>query len=327
MTSLFTQVWLLLGLCLPFWGIAQAINLPSIQSQYLYQATNKGAPILRIAYQEGKAQLHSPEGLVAFSQENLTTLLADHHRTHSPARKLLAAAVRLQAPANLPIHYLNDLFFWLRIGGCNTLYLGVIEASQTNTVQYLSLPIAPFIFDEKIYKDVAAAQKVHPNTSFLDASFDWNWYFEQIKNQPIAYVPSLVHPVVWVANQVSFQEELVNPMLLSTLIQTTLAQHYQNSYQKASPNQYWSILISLEDKANYQDFASLLSFILEGYHLYWEELAFAKYQKTYLELEPAERWEVQQAAPLLPLYYDKLQAQEIGPLYELTPALWSELRQ
>ena len=208
MTSLFTQVWLLLGLCLPFWGIAQAINLPSIQSQYLYQATNKGAPILKIAYQEGKAQLHSPEGLVAFSQENLTTLLADHHRTHSPARKLLAAAVRLQAPANLPIHYLNDLFFWLRIGGCNTLYLGVIEASQTNTVQYLSLPIAPFIFDEKIYKDVAAAQKVHPNTSFLDASFDWNWYFEQIKNQPIAYVPSLVHPVVWVANQVSFQEEL-----------------------------------------------------------------------------------------------------------------------
>lgn len=327
MTFLFTPMWLLLGLCLSFCVQAQEINLPQVQSQYLYQATNQGAPILKITYEEGKAQFYSSEGAVAFSQENLTQLLADHQRTHSPARRLLAAAVRLQAPADLPIQYFNDLFFWLRIGGCTTLYLGVVEKFKPEEVKYLSIPIAPFVFDEKIYEEVAAAQKVHPNTSFLSASFDWNWYFEEIKNQPTAYVPSIINPVVLDKGNMSFGKEMVNPQLLSILVQNYLALQYKNSYKKATPDQYSSILLNLDEQATYQDFASITNYVLEGYHVYWEELAFGKYQKTYLELEPAERWEVQQAAPLLILYYDELQAQEVSSLYELTPALWSEIRQ
>ncbi|MGH1335034.1 MAG: hypothetical protein ACRBFS_02825 [Aureispira sp.] len=325
MTSLFTQTWLLIGLCFPLLVGAQDINLPRVQSQYLYQAENGSAPILRLSYEQEQVQLQSPDGLLAFSQENITQLLADHKRTHTPERRLLSAAVRLQAPDNLPISYLNDLFFWLRIGGCKTLYFAVIDEMQPSDVQYLSIPIAPFVFNKKVYPDVAAAQKIHPQTSFLQASFEWDWYFEQIKGQPIAYVPSLIHPVLLEEGQVLFQEQRINPMVFSTLIQTALAEHYQNSYKKASPNQYWNLLIRVGDNANYQDFISLMSSILEGYHVYWEELAFAKYQQTYLDLEPAVRWEIQQAAPLLPLYYDALQAQELAPLQKLTPTLWSEL--
>ncbi|MFK7797588.1 MAG: hypothetical protein AB8E82_09050 [Aureispira sp.] len=326
MTALFTQMWLLIGLCVPFFMCAQDVSLPHVQSQYLYQAKNSGAPILRIAYEDQKVQLHSTQGRIDFSQENMTQLLEDHKRTHNPIRNLLAASVRLHAPANLPISYINDLFFWLRIGGCNTLYLAVIEDMQPTEIQYLRIPIAPFTLYDEIYKDVEAAQKVHPNTSFLDAKFDWEWYFEQIKTQPIAYVPSLIHPLSVEKRQVVFQEQLVNPMVLSTLLQTALAQHYQNSYNKATPKQYWSLLIEVEAAVQYQDFIAVMGSIVEGYHLYWEELAFAKYQQTYLELEPEKRWEVQQAAPFLPLYYDNLQAQELAPLYELTPALWAELK-
>lgn len=325
MIVLFTRMCLFIGCCWPLLVGAQELNLPRVQSQYLYQSESQSAPMLRISYQEDKPQLHSPEGLIEFSQENITQLLADHKRTHSPARRLLAAGVRLQAPANLPINYLNDLFFWLRIGGCTTIYIAVIEEMQPQEVQYLSMPIAPFILNGKIYKDLAAAQKTHPNTSFLDAKFDWNWYFEALKTKPIAYVPSTMKTLVQKEGQVFFKEQRINPMVLSTLVQTTLAEQYNNSYEIAQPANYWSLLISLDATTTYQDFVSLMGSVLEGYHLYWEDLVFAKYQNTYMELEAAARWEVQQAAPLLPLYYDALQAQELMPLYELTPALWSEL--
>ncbi len=170
-----------------------------------------------------------------------------------------------------------------------------------------------------------AAQKAHPATSFLDARFDQNWYFEQLRKQPVAYVPSQMNTVQLEGGQVLFKEQRVNPMVFSAMIQMALSEHYENSYEKAAPKAYWSLLLQLEERASYQDFIALTSSILEGYHLYWEDLAFAKYQKTYLELEPEMRWEVQQAAPLLPLYYDALQAAELPALYELTPSLWSEL--
>ncbi len=326
MTSLFTKMWLLIGLCVPFLMNAQDVSLPHVQSQYLYQAKNSGAAILHIAYQNQTAQLHSPEGLIEFSQTNITKLLEDPKRTDTPVQNLLAASVRLHAPANLPISYINDLFFWLRIGGCNTLYLAVVEDMQPDAIQYLSIPIAPFALDDNVYKDVETAQKVHPNTSFLDAKFDWKWYFEQIKTQPIAYVPHLIQPLKLEERQIVFQEQLVNPMVLSTLLQTALAQHYQNSYNKATPKQYWSLLIEVKTAAKYQDFVMVMCSIVEGYHLYWEELAFAKYQQTYLELAPEKRWEVQQAAPFLPLYYDNLQAQALATLDKSTPTLWAELK-
>ena len=320
-------MWLLIGLCVPFFIYAQDVNLPHIQSQYLYQAKNNSAPILRIAYTNQTVKLHSTEGLIDFSQANITKLLEDHKRTNMPVSNLLAASVRLYAPANLPISYINDLFFWLRIGGCMTLYLGVIEDMQPSEIQYLSIPIAPFTLDNKIYKDLAAAQEAHPNTSFLDAKFDWKWYFEQIKTQPIAYLPSLIQSLHLEERQVVFQEQLVNPMVLSTLLQTALAKHYQNSYTQATPKQYWSLLIEVAPTAKYQDFVAVMGSIVEGYHLYWEELAFAKYQQTYLELEPEKRWEVQQAAPFLPLYYDSLQVQKLALLHELTPILWAKLKE
>jgi hypothetical protein len=301
------------------------LELPRVQSQYLHQAENTNAPILRLHYEQGNVQLHSPEGLLEFSQENVTKLLVDVQRTHSPARRLLAANVRLQAPAQLPISYLNDLFFWLRIGGCTRLYLAAQAPFQPNQTPYLSIPIAPFPLNGKIYDNVAAAQKVHPNTSFLDARFDWDWYFEELDKKPIAYVPSFLETVTLQEGQILFREQQVNPMVFSTMVQGALAQQYGSSYEKATPKAYWSLLVQLEEKATYQEFITLMESILEGYHLYWEDLAFAKHQKTYLELEPAVRWEVQQAAPLLPLYYDALQAAELAPLYELTPALWSEL--
>ena len=78
MTSLFTRAWILIGLCFPLWVGAQDINLPRVQSQYLYQAKNGSAPILRISYEQEQVQLHHSEGLIAFSQENITQLLADH---------------------------------------------------------------------------------------------------------------------------------------------------------------------------------------------------------------------------------------------------------
>lgn len=320
-----TRTWFLIGCCLPLLLNAQDIDLPRIQSQYLYQAPNNSAPILTIHYDQNQAQLHSPNGLIALSQENITQLLADDKRTQPPTKRLLSAAVRLHAPANLPIRYFNDLFFWLRIGGCNTLSIGIIEESQPNQTKYLSIPIAPFTLNKKIYKDIAAAQQVHPNTSFLDVPFSWDWYFEQIKTQAIAYVPSRLTPLTLKEGQVLFQEQPVNPMLLSTLIQTTLAKQYGNSYNKATPNRYWSLIVNLENTAHYQDFVTIMGAIVEGYHLYWEELAFAKYQQTYLELEPTVRWEVQQTAPLLPLYYDILQTQALSSLYKQNPVLWSEL--
>jgi hypothetical protein len=47
--------------------------------------------------------------------------------------------------------------------------------------------------------------------------------------------------------------------------------------------------------------------VQEGFCLYWDELAFNKYEKSYIELSIEEKFYIQQTSPMLITQYDAIQ--------------------
>ena len=296
-------------------SVAQSspVYLPKINSQYLTQVRDGGARLLVVGYMDDQAYLHTIDGRQPFSQASMLRILADPQQQAEHA----LPAVRLEADRSLPMHYLHDLYFWLQLAGYTQLHLTVLEASNPKEKRYVAVPIAPFFYPEQAYALAAEtrgaeavtplqmAQKVHPHTERLSSVQDPALRLRLLRTTTLAYVPQQILPVELQANgQVNFQGQVGDPLVLSALVQSALATHYGNSYQPAAPQIRLWLEVQTDSKATAQHYAVLLGTLSEAYHLYWEELAFNQYQKTYPELNLQERDALSQAAPMLLLEYD-----------------------
>ncbi len=98
MTFIVTRIWLLVGFCFPLLLGAQDIDLPQVQSQYLHQAENSSAPILRVQYDQNKAQLYGSEGWVAFLPRKCDTITGRSKPYPRPYKALTSSECALTCP-------------------------------------------------------------------------------------------------------------------------------------------------------------------------------------------------------------------------------------
>ena len=105
-------------------------------------------------------------------------------------------------------------------------------------------------------------------------------------------------------DEILFKGRTANPLVLGSLVQSELAKNYGNSYDKAAPQKFLWINIRMNRDIRYQQYAEVVVALQEAFHLYWEELSFNKFQKTYLELDVQQKWEIQQSCPKLIAQYD-----------------------
>jgi len=83
----------------------------------------------------------------------------------------------------------------------------------------------------------------------------------------------------------------------------------------------------MNKEVSYQQYAEVLVVLQEAFHLYWEELAFNKFQKAYLDLDVQQRWSIQQASPKLIAQYDAIELLFIEEkLTSETSQTWFDLR-
>lgn len=305
---------LLLAVAFPFFSQAQPspVDLPQISSQYLTQVRDGGARVVIIGYMDDQAYLHSPAGRQPFTQASLLNILADPKQ--DPVAPL--PIVRVEVERSLPLHYWHTLYFWLQISGYTELHFTVLETS-TQKKGYIAVPIAPFFYPKQAYATaleargnhtltpLQLAQQVHPHTNNLTSIQDPAQRLRLLHKTKLAYIPQHLRLLTLQADgKVVFQGQVIDPMMLSALLQSELATHYQSSYQRAAPQTRLWMDLQTDSKANIQHYAQLLSAVSEAYHLYWEELAFNQHQKTYPEISLQERATLRQAAPLLSLEYD-----------------------
>lgn len=308
--------WMLLLLVLsaPIWSWAQSspVYLPKISSQYLTQVRDGGAQLVVIGYMDDQAYLHSSEGRQPFSQASLLAMLADPDQAPDGSLPI----VRVEVARSLPLHYWQDLYFWLQIAGYTELHFTVLERT-TQQKGYIAIPIAPFFYPEQAYAAALAArgnetstplqlaQQVHPHTDALSSIQDPALRLRLLRKTKLAYIPQYTNSIELKADgQVVFKEQAIDPMMLSAMLQSAIATHYKSSYQAAAPQTRLWMDLQINSKANIQHYAQLLAAVSEAYHLYWEELAFNQHQKTYAEISLQERATLRQAAPLLSLEYD-----------------------
>lgn len=305
---------LLLATAFPLFSGAQSstVSLPQISSQYLTQVRDGGARVLVVGYTDDQAYLHSSDGNQPFTQTNLLDILADPKQ--NPEAPL--PIVRIEVARSLPLHYWHTLYFWLQISGYTELHFTVLETG-TQKKGYIAVPIAPFFYPEQAYATalearsnrtltpLQLAQQVHPHTNHLTSIQDPAQRLHLLRTTKLAYIPQHLRSITLQADgEVVFQGQAIDPMMLSALLQSELATHYQNSYQQAAPQTRLWMDLQTNSKANIQHYAQLLSAVSEAYHLYWEELAFNQHQKTYPEISLQERATLQEAAPMLSLEYD-----------------------
>lgn len=294
------------------WAQSSPVYLPKISSQYLTQVRDGGAQVLVIGYMDDQAYLHSPNGRQPFSQASLLDMLADPNQDPDAGLPI----VRVEVERSLPLHYWHDVYFWLQLAGYTELHVTVLE-SNTQKKGYITIPIAPFFYPEQAYAAALAArnkttltplqlaQQVHPHTETLNSIQDPALRLRLLRKTSLAYIPQHSSTIQLKADgQVFFQEQVIDPMMLSALLQSTIATHYKSSYQAAAPQTRLWMNLQTDSKANMQHYAHLLAAVSEAYHLYWEELAFNQHQKTYPEISLQERAALRQAAPLLSLEYD-----------------------
>jgi len=157
---------------------AQTTSLPNISSQYLTQGNDYGAVVLNIQYTDSKSAWVLDGKTFDFTQQNLYQFL------DAQFKKLDAAAIqqsnlKLEAPTDMPIHYLQDAYVWIQVYGNHSLHLAMYESMAPNKKQFLSLDILPFTHLEEACKHYATSTNsssstietfatIHPNTEHLD---------------------------------------------------------------------------------------------------------------------------------------------------------------
>jgi hypothetical protein len=317
---------------------AQTIQLPNISSQYLTQGNDYGAVILKIQYADNESNWFLDGKNVAFTQQNLYQFLDAQFEKLDDAT-IQQSNLKLEAPTDIPIHYLQDVYLWIQIYGNKTLHLAMYESMEPNKKQYLSLDILPFTPLKEACEHYALSTKtthsaletfssVHPNTALLIADKKVDLGLNQKPVRPEHYIPqNILHIELKKDNEIIFKGRKVNPMVLGSLIQSELATNYNNSYEKAKAKQYLWLNLKMNEDITYQQYAEVLVALQEAFQLYWEELSFNKFQKPYLDLDVQERWSIQQASPKLISQYDAIELRYIEEkLSSDTPQTWSELK-
>lgn len=313
---------------------AQTIPLPNISSQYLTQGNDYGAIVLNIQYVDNKSTWVLAGQTLDFTQKNLYQFLDAQFEKLDEAT-IQQSNLKLEAPTDMPIRYLQDAYVWLQIYGNKSLHLAMYESMEPDKKQYLPLDILPFAHLEEAcaYYTVAtkssqsaieAFTKFHPNTEQLVHDKKIDLSLSQNNVRPEHYIPqNIVHIELKENNEVIFKERQVNPMVLGALIQSELAANYKNNYEKANPKQYLWLNLKMSKDLTYQQYVEVLVALQEAFHLYWEELAFNKFQKAYLDLDVQQRWLIQQACPKLIAQYDPIELLYIEEkLASETPQTW-----
>jgi hypothetical protein len=317
---------------------AQATSLPNISSQYLTQGNDYGAVVLNIQYTDNKSAWVLDGETIDFTQKNLYQFL-DAQFEKLDAAAIQQSNLKLEAPTDMPIHYLQDAYVWIQIYGNKNLHLAMYESMEPDKKQYLPLGILPFkplkeacehyvTTTESSGSAVETFTAIHPNTEQLGLEKKVDLTLAKNPVRPEDYIPqNILHIELNENNEVIFKGRKVNPMVLGSLIQSELATNYNNSYEKAKPKQYLWLNLKMNKEVTYQQYAEVLVALQEAFHLYWEELSFNKFQKPYLDLDVQERWSIQQASPKLIAQYDAIELQYIEEkLTSETPQTWSELK-
>jgi biopolymer transport protein ExbD len=317
---------------------AQATQLPNISSQYLTQGNDYGAVVLTIRYTDNKSTWFLDGKALDFTQQNLYQFLDAQFEKLDDAA-IQQSNLKLEAPTDMPIHYLQDAYVWIQIYGNKSLHLAMYESMEPDKKQYLSLDILPFTYLEAAAKHYATATgssnsaveivgSIHPNTERLDAEKKVDLSLTQKTVRPEHYIPqNILHIELKENKEVIFKGRQVNPMVLGSLIQSELVVNYNNNYAKANPKQYLWLNLKMNKNVTYQQYAEVLVALQEAFHLYWEELAFNKFQKAYLDLDVQQRWSIQQASPKLIAQYDVIELLYIvEKLASETPKTWFELK-
>lgn len=317
---------------------AQTTQLPNISSQYLTQGNDYGAVVLRIRHTEHKSVWVFEGKEVEFTQQNLYQFL-DAQFEKLDEETIQQSNLKLEAPTDLPIHYLQDVYVWIQIYGNKTLHLAMYESMEPDKKQYLSLDILIFTALKEACEHYAASTEgsnsavetfstIHPNTELLTTEKKVAPSLTEKTIRPEHYIPqNILHIELNENQEVIFKGRKVNPMVLGALIQSELVTNYNNSYKEANPKQYLWLNLKMNKDITYQQYAEVLVALQEAFHLYWEELAFNKFQKAYLDLDVQERWSIQQASPKLIAQYDAIELRYIQEkLSSETPRTWLELK-
>lgn len=330
---------ILCNLFLTTTSFAQSTNLPNISSQYLTQGNDYGAVVLAIQYTDNKANWFLGGKTLEFTQQNLYQYLDTRFEKLTP-EEAQQSNLKLEAAVDMPIHYLQDVYAWVQIYGNKRLHLAMYESMSPDKKQYLPLDVMPFTVLEEACTyyasntrssntPIGAFSTFHPNSERLTIE-KANGILELTEKdaRPEHYIPqNILHIDIRENNEVIFKERQANPMVLGSLVQGELAKNYNNSYQKANPKQYLWINLRMNKNVSYQQYAEVLVALQEAFHLYWEELAFNKFQKAYLELDVQQRWSIQQASPKLITQYDAIELLYIEEkLSGDTPKKWNGLK-
>jgi hypothetical protein len=228
--------------------------------------------------------------------------------------------VQIHAPKDIPISYIQDLYLWVQISGNHRLHLVAREGSD---MKYIPLAVMPFQLLEEAAKTYGTTHQlevqtpleiintIHPNTSTLEIPTEETELalVETKKTKQLRdYIP---HELLTIQlkgdNDIVYQNKVANPLVLGSMIQNAIAQNYNNNTAEAIPSNYFWVDIQTESTITYQTYIEALVAVQEGFYLYWDELAFNKYEKSYIELSTEEKFYIQQTSPMLITQYDAIQ--------------------
>lgn len=316
---------------------AQSISLPTISSQYLTQGNDLSAINLAIEYKDGKATWLIEGKSSDFTQQNLYQYL-DARFAKLETEIAQQSNIKLDAPKDMPVQHLQDVYAWVQIYGNRSLHLAMYESSNPKEKQYLPLDVLPFTTLEAACTHYAASMRgshtaigafamIHPNTERLTTDKKTNLSLVSKSVRPDHYIPQNILTIdLNENNEVVFKGRQSNPEVLAPLIQTALLANYESSYEKADPKKFLWLNLKLAPKATYQQYAAVMVALQEAYHLYWEELSFIKFEKSYLELDVQQKWAIQQTCPKLIAQYNPIELLYIQEkLSGGEPKKWSDL--
>lgn len=325
---LFSSLWLSIGF---------AQSLPNISSQYLTQGNDYGAIPLAIEYKDNKASWVLDGKSADFTQQNLYQHLDAKFAKLEPA-VAQQSNLKLEAPAEIPMHYLQDVYAWVQIYGNNSIHLAMYESMSPDKKQYLPIDVLPFTRLEEACQHyasntrgsstaIAAFAQIHPNTERLTTDKKTNLSIAGKASRPEHYIPQNILHIDVREDEILFKGRTANPLVLGSLVQAELAKNYGNSYDKAAPGKFLWINIRMNRDISYQQYAEVLVALQEAFHLYWEELSFNKFQKAYLELDVQQKWNIQESCPKLISQYDIIELMYIQEkLAGDSPKKWSDLK-
>ncbi len=169
--------------------------------------------------------------------------------------------------------------------------------------------------------------KAHPNSEKLISKHLKIQVLNKRDIRPKHYIPqNIIHIFLNKENEVFLESQQVNTIILASLIQSVLIENYKNNYTKAYPEKFLWLNLKMENNVSYQKYSEVMVALQEAFHLYWEELAFNKYQDSYLELDVQQQWNIRQACPKLITQYDAIELLYIEEkLSKGAPTIWFDI--